>query len=159
MMIGPPNLTQASLPQLMTGGKGRVAISYMGSTNAPVETCNTTSCERADYSNVTWNGYITMTASALSEDPVLHSAPVNDPADPLIVGYCGGVRCGQVLDFIDVEIGPEGTPWAPYVDGCLPDACEPRDGEGDAGVVGRLVGGPSLWAPDDPNGRYPDATN
>ena len=47
-------------------------------------------------------------------------------------------------DFIDVVIGPDGTPWAPFVDGC-PDPCTEQSGDGNVeAVIGRLWGGPSL---------------
>lgn len=49
----------------------------------------------------------------------------------------------QEFDFIDVVIGPDGTPWTPWtsmVDGCTRNECS-RLGYA---VMGHLVGGPSL---------------
>lgn len=159
MQIGHPNLFQASLPAIDVGAEGRVAIAYVGSTNAPkgpwkvcqdpTPTGELCSFDRSSYDNATWNGYITVTSEARSSDPTFYSAPVNDPTDPLVRGYCGALRCLEILDFIDVAIGPNGTAWAPFVDGCTPDDCPPgRDEPGEA-VAGRLFGGPSLVAETD----------
>jgi hypothetical protein len=51
-----------------------------------------------------------------------------------------------VLDFIDVEIAPDGAPWGAYVDACQAD-CEKTKVESihdNEGVIGTLVGGPKL---------------
>ena len=87
-----------------------------------------------------------MTANALAKNPVFYSGPANDPRDPLIRGQCGPGRCAAVYDFIDIVIGPDGTPWAALVDGCISICAGPTGGSnlGSDGVVGRLVGGPSL---------------
>jgi hypothetical protein len=90
-----------------------------------------------------WNGYITMTTNALDREPVFFTSSVNDPADPLVAGSCGAIRCNGAGDFFDIVIGSDGTPWAAFVDVCAgPFGCEwIRTG---VGVVGRLVGGQSL---------------
>lgn len=156
LMVGPPGLTQAALPALIVGGTGKVAVAYMGSTNAPPAPhpmCDSaTDClmgdngDERDYADVTWNGYLGVTVNALDDEPLFYSAPVNDPDDPLIRGQCPPIRCQEVFDFIDVRVGPDGTPWAPYVDGCT-GACatgEEMTDNDDEGVAGRLWGGPSL---------------
>jgi hypothetical protein len=167
MMVGHPNLSQASLSALTVGTPGRVALSYMGSTNAPEgpwEVADCTSpltCSGVDmsgYVNATWNGYLAMTVDALADQATWYSASVNDPDEPLIVGTCRGYNCQEAFDFIDVVISPDGTPWAGYVDGCSAEwtTCEPFDGDvvGE-GVVGWLWGGSSLWDERDANGPYP----
>jgi hypothetical protein len=83
---------------------------------------------------VTWNGYLAITLDALSEDPLFFTASVNDPEDPLARGDCGPYQCAGVGDFLDMRIGPDGTPWAAFV----------REGQKAQAVVGRLFGGPSL---------------
>lgn len=154
MMVGAPGVTQAALPALMVGDVGEVALAYMGSTNAPegpYPTCgNPTECgpgheAERDYGNVTWNGYIAQVTDALSPEPTVYSAPVNDPADPLNRGRCGPVTCNQVHDFIDVTIGPDGSAWAPFVDGCKGPCVAGEEGNNASeGVAGRLWGGPAF---------------
>jgi hypothetical protein len=139
LMIGPPGLTEANLPAIDIGDDGKVAITYMGSTNAPGGEAPTGSGPA--YAKATWNGYITMTVDALADDPLFFTAPVNDPADPFVKGGCGVGRCQQVFDFIDVVIAPDGTPYTSMVDGCPRRGACPSLGQG---VVGRLVGGPPL---------------
>lgn len=146
MMIGPPGLDRASLPGIAVGGNGKVAIVYMGTTNYDAEGCGPAGCAVG-----TWNGYVTISADALDTDPLFYTASVNDPSDPLLTGYCGATRCGAEFDFIDVQIAPDGTPWAGLVDGCMPGNCPPSTErvpnparQPREGVAGHLVGGPSL---------------
>ncbi len=140
MMVAAPGVTEANLPAIDVGAPGKIAISYMGSENSPGKPDK----QGADYSRVTWNGYLTMSANVLSRNPVFYSASANTPRDPLIRGKCGPGRCGRVFDFIDVEIAPDGTPWGAFVDGCIEECVDGTSSMGDKGFVGRLVGGPLL---------------
>ncbi len=136
MVVSPRGVRAANLATLDVGKPGRVAIAYYGTTDP-------------DDPEVGWNGYLVSVVDALSKRPTFYTATVNDPRHPLKVGECGGgqtPRCGRVLDFIDVEIAPDGQPWGAYVDACLA-ACEKTKEEDIAdneGVVGTLVGGPRL---------------
>jgi hypothetical protein len=141
LMIGAPGVNEASLPALAVGGVGKVTASYMGTTNSPGDRFD------GDYSETTWHGYLMVMYNANDAQPVFFSSAVNAPDDPLEEGECGAIRCGVVGDFIDVQIGPDGVPWAAYVDG---HADVPQES-----VVGRFWGGPSLWDDADPNGPYP----
>ena len=137
MMIGPPGIQRSSLPAIDIGADGKIAAVYVGS--------ETKSKKQEDW---TWNGYMTMTTGALAERPVFYTGTINDPADPLTIQSCGTTRCATLGDFFDVTIGPDGTPWASFVDGCeSANKCittfENIGVRGEA-VVGRLVGGPSL---------------
>lgn len=139
MQIGPPGLKEANLPAIEVGDPGKIAISYMGSENAPGPPFNDS------YAEVTWNGYITESTTALSKDPLFYSATVNPKSDPLFPGRCGPGRCGTVLDFIDVDIAADGYAWASFVDACS-SKCSGLTSQGlaDDGLIGRLVGGPRL---------------
>ena len=56
---------------------------------------------------------------ALADDPLFYAAPVNDPAtNALWKGACDDLRCGNIGDFLDVEIGPDGSAWSALVDSC-----------------------------------------
>lgn len=137
MMIGPPGLKRSSLPAIDIGDDGKIAITYAGSE---------TPGKKSD--KWTWNGYITMTANALADEPVFYTGTMNAPSDPLHVGECGDIRCHSLGDFFDVSIGPDGTPWVAFVDACIhPRKCIPTFetvGVRGEAVVGRLVGGPKL---------------
>jgi hypothetical protein len=138
MMIAAPGVKRGSLPAIDMGDDGKIAIVYAGST--------TKSKKEADW---TWNGYITMTTNALAKRPVFYSGSINDPDDPLTVGDCGSERCTTLGDFFDVAIGPDGTPWAAFVDGCPGGIKKCITTFNTVGVrgeatAGRLVGGPRL---------------
>ena len=155
MMVAPPGVQEAMLPSIATGADGRIAFSYLGTRNSPggpfcVRTapdgCITADGSygkgAAEYEKTTWDGYIGMSVDATSADPTFLTAAVNDPADPLSRGYCGGIACEPTHEFHDVVVAPDGTPWASFSDGALPDPAAPAGGN--VGIVGRLVGGPPL---------------
>lgn len=162
MMISSPGVNESGIPSIDVGGVGKVAVSYMGTTNSPgmpfptsPGTQTNPDCTVAqldcpppkEYAHTTWNGYTTISANALDKNPIFYSAPVNSPKDPLKRGTCGPGRCGlTILDFIDVVIAPDGEVWSAWVDACTL-SCAAKDGTQDAGgdaVVGHFVGGPNL---------------
>ncbi len=120
------------------GDPGRVAFVFMGTTDAETD------------AETVWSAYMVSTHDALSADPLFYAASANDPATNALWkgAECGPLRCGNIGDFLDVEIGPDGSVWAALVDSCpLNDECildltitTPR-GEG---IVGQLSGGAPL---------------
>lgn len=78
-----------------------------------------------------------------TDSPWFHTALVNPPDDPIAMGTCGGT-CPSQADFLTVTVGPDGMPYGSFV----------RQ-EGQRVGAGWLSGAPSLWDPDDPDGRYP----
>jgi hypothetical protein len=98
---------------------------------------------------VTWNGYMTRIPNALERRPKLETATVDPPSQPLRVGGCSADgACKANLDFIDMKFGPDGDPFAAFVDDCavardFPPIFSPQlgtcgDYEGE-GIVGRLT--------------------
>ena len=138
--VTPPGVKRVSAfaAHADAGAPGRLAMVFAGTTDAEVGP------------ESRWAAYMISTEDALSPDPLLYAAPANDPArDALWKGECDDLRCGNIGDFLDVEIGPDGAVWTALVDSCPgpKDECitdltitTPR-GEG---VVGELVGGPPL---------------
>jgi hypothetical protein len=130
--VAAPGVKMANLATLDVGAPGKVAIAYYGTTS--------------EEKNGFWGGYLGEGIDVLSRKPLFYSASVNDPKHPLKAKGCGPGRCGRVLDFIDVEIAPDGSPWAAYVDACA-DVCEKTGVESihdNEGVVGTLQRGPNL---------------
>ena len=144
LMVAAPKVNEVTLPTLDVGDPGSVAIAYMGTTNSPFAKCDP-ECTDADYKESKWNGYITMTTDALGKNPTFYSATINDASDPIYYGRCDfSNRCSPILDFIDIEISPDGTPYGAFVDACLTACKKTGQVDGSAGVAGRLVGGPKL---------------
>ena len=115
--VSPPGVTQTSLPAIAIAPHapvGKVALGYMGSTNAPGPPYR---IDAASYAGATWNAYLTLSTNALVRAPRFRTATINDPARPLVIGKCGTLRCGAEYDFIDVQVGPDGTPWMAVIDG------------------------------------------
>ncbi|HYP23206.1 MAG TPA: sialidase family protein, partial [Actinomycetota bacterium] len=122
-MVGSPGVEEVIYPTIDVGDPGKIAIAYMGTEESPFAKCDP-DCTNDDYAGVRWNGYITMTTNALAKDPLFYSGTVNAKNDPLYIGRCDfSNRCDPILDFIDVEIAPDGTPWGAFVDPCG-EACK-----------------------------------
>ena len=139
IMVGYPGLTETALATIDVGAPGGVAIVYYGTDDVkgPVD--------KREYSaKVKWDGFITMTDDALAKSPVLYSGTINDPKDPLATGACGPRRCYDALDFIDVVVGFDGTPWASLTDNCVAVCAGAGGLINPTGIVGRMVGGPKL---------------
>ncbi len=138
-MVGAPDLTETALATLDVGAPGRVAITYYGTddVDGAVE-------EREYTQKVMWNGYITISTNLFDEDPVFYSGTINDPEDPLARGACGPRRCYDALDFIDVVVGFDGSPWASLTDNCIGVCAGPGGLINPTGIVGGMVGGPKL---------------
>lgn len=149
--VAPPGLREANLPSVAANGKGKIAITYMGSYNSPnnpnvrcggdAEPCP----GGGDYAETSWDGVMTVSADALSKDPTFYTSTVNAKQDPIYRGQCGPGRCGVVYDFIDIIIDREGTAWAAFVDGCQAICVSGNvPNVGNEGIVGYLAGGPRL---------------
>ena len=145
MMLAPPGVNEAGLIQMAVGGKGELAFAYLATTTGPGDVAG-------DHSDTFWGAYMTIAQDA-DADPTFTTLVLNETGEPVIRGRCGPLRCGAVFDFIDIRIGPDGTPWAPFVDGCL-TGCREGPDDGSEAVTGR-VWGIDLWDETDPNGPYP----
>lgn len=110
-MVAPPGVTETNIPTIASGAPGTVAVLYMGST---VEY----GYRSRNYGKAGWNGYITVSTSALSADPVFTTTTANPLTDPLVRGTCGPSRCQNVFDFLDIIVAPDGRVWATFVDTC-----------------------------------------
>ena len=131
--VAPRGVEATNLATLAVGAPGKVAIAYYGTRDS-------------ENMELGWSGYIASGIDVLGRNPTFYTGTVNDPKHPLKMGQCGPGRCGRVLDFIDVEIAPDGQPWGAYVDACLA-TCEKTKQESYAdnlGVVGTITGGPNL---------------
>lgn len=133
IVVSPRGVKATNLATLDVGQAGKIAIAYYGTTDP-------------EDNEVGWSGYLAEGFDVLTSKPTFYTATINPPSQPFKTGKCGPGRCGRVLDFIDVEIAPDGTPWGAFVDACLA-TCEKTHTESihdNEGVVGQLVGGPSL---------------
>lgn len=155
--VAPPGLKEANLPSIVARGVGKIALVYYGSTNSPYRPCpeDEPDCNNGnDYVKTTWNGYMTISANALDRSPAFYTGLVNHPSDPLVRQQCGPGRCHNVLDFIDVNIGPDGIAYGAFVDSCIPKGEAPCNAKTPTnagafsgfyeGLVTRIEGGPSL---------------
>jgi hypothetical protein len=92
-----PAVRHASLYQwqVALGAPGQVAASYL-----------------VPRSSGGWDGYVSITREALASSPVVFASKVNPSTSPM--ASKGGV--GD--DFIDVDVGPDGSAWAAFWADC-----------------------------------------
>jgi hypothetical protein len=111
MMVGAPGVTEAWGPALGIDPAGHVSVAYMGTANSPGAPWT------GSYASTTWTGYVAIIPNPADARPLIYSAAVSDPNKPLVRGVCGPDRCNDsVLDFIDVQGGPDGSAWGAFVD-------------------------------------------
>jgi BNR repeat-like domain len=144
VVVDAPKVREANIGTITVGKPGNVAIAYYGSENSPwKDSCDgNDKCDTYEWTDVTWNGYMTVTKNALAKGPTFFSANVNPKNDPLMRGHCGPGRCQNAFDFIDVVLHPDGTPYATFVDGCY-ELCNAKmgsSGNGNKGLVARMKG-------------------
>ncbi|MDX6273800.1 MAG: hypothetical protein QOJ92_1010 [Frankiales bacterium] len=137
-MIAPPEVTQVNFPTIEAGDRGRIAISFPGTTGDPRDP------------NRPWNTYVVISTDALTANPTFVSSTSNIPSDPVHRGNCNA-RCAGMFDFLDVVVAPagQGVVWATATDTCTSAACKDPDGSARsasdaAGVAVRQVSGPAL---------------
>jgi hypothetical protein len=120
IMVAPPGVNGTGFPTIAAGSSGRVAMGYIGTTNA----------------GSTWNGYMTTMTDSFNENPLLTTVVVNTPEDPLDneKSDCGYDRCGGFGDFIDIVIDQYGRPWFGLA----------HNPGGEIGIFGTFAEGPSL---------------
>lgn len=154
LMVAAPGVTMIKFNAIAAGAPGKVAFAYVGTTIPDATSLPGSECgplpafpctEPEEWANATWNAYVGVIEDALAAAPVIQTVTANDPADPLARGSCGG-RCHGMTDFIDVQIGPDGRPWASFVDvcvaECVTDPAVPHDGN--LGLAATLLTGPAL---------------
>ena len=140
MAIGMPGLTEVALATVDAGGPGKVAVAYYGTDDVKGK------IDKREYEGAQWNFYMTISDNVFDRKPVFYSGSINDPNDAVAQNACGPRRCYDALDFIDVNIGPDGTPWTSFVDNCIAPCLAPGATafSQTSGLVGRFIGGPSL---------------
>jgi hypothetical protein len=146
--LAPRGLREANIPRVAAAGNGRVAVAYIGSTDAPGSApyyafCNglLEDCTDGYYTGVTWNGYITLLPNVFATRIKLVTATVDAPTSPLLFGGCsadGG--CKADLDFIGASFGPGGDPYAAFVDDCAVARDFPPVFSKELGTCGDYVG-------------------
>jgi BNR repeat-like domain len=130
----------ANMPVLVAGDPGHVAITYPG-TNDLKKGYSTKGYLDGDAAalvgKVAWGANYTYSHNALSKQPKFKTV-VSTGTDPIGRGRtCGrGTRCSYLIDFIEAVLGPDGRPYASFVDGCLDLCSKSPDGaqKGGTGV-------------------------
>jgi hypothetical protein len=153
--ITPPDVNGTVFAGLTSGSDGRIAFAYLGhkanlahpgKVRDPDDRSHIRAATR-------WYLYVGMSLDAEAANPYFLINQATPDSDPVQVGCVQENGCGQrnMLDFIDMQTGPDGRFWIAYTDGCTSDGCKAPDAKpissADSMItVARLEEGPSLYA-------------
>jgi hypothetical protein len=98
-------------PGVETVGKWNVATRAPGNAAAAFYGTRT--------GQTTLDAWITSTRNATAATPTFVSGMLNDPDSP-VLWQKGGNAPWLFLDYIGIDIGPDGTPWASFIQDCGP---------------------------------------
>ncbi len=160
--ISPNQVISTAFPQVDAGDPGRIAITYLGSSD-------TSQLDQPNIDGEPWDGnahyangnvsyylYVTYSLNALDPNPIFHT--VRASADPVQIGsIClnsgdcrdiGGSN-RNLLDFNDLHIDREGRVYIAFADGCTGECATgnsstPENSRDRRGVLCYLGSGPSL---------------
>jgi hypothetical protein len=142
--LSPPQITTATMPSIVVGSAGRLAVSYLGvkGGNGAIPKCVG--------SDAHWHLFTTWSLDALADNPRSLTYQVTNESNPVEIG---GIDTGpspdkcvyhrNLLDFIDSVADKEGRLFVGSVDGCV-DCSSAEQSVGRAGIVSALLEGPSL---------------
>ncbi|MDX6656880.1 MAG: hypothetical protein QOH62_1673 [Solirubrobacteraceae bacterium] len=122
LSVAAPGLRRVALPALAAGEPGEVGVAYYGAPD-----------EHATH----LTAYLTQSADATASDPILVSAALNDPAQPVFQpsGVSGSLT--PRADYVGAAYDAAGTLWGGLVKQLA--APDPDGHVGTTGLVGRLV--------------------
>lgn len=144
--VSPPSLQSFVHVDAVAGDPGKVAVAYRA-------TPDTAGGPDGADGWAAWYMYVSFVEDAAGASPMVRTGLVSPPGDPEQRGpICTtGVACvggsRNLLDFIDIAVGPDGRVYPIYADGCW-EGCEtPADSRVRGhGPVGIQVEGPRLFA-------------
>jgi hypothetical protein len=120
-----PGVTSITQWAVAERGDGEVAIATLGQRSG----------------HPPYDGLMTVTHDALAATPTFWTAVINGSSAPMYAGSPPAARD----DFIGVDIGPDGTPWAGFFGSCRANAVDPAcrgqasNPESNEAVAGRLA--------------------
>jgi hypothetical protein len=145
VFVSPPTLKSFVHVDAIAGDAGKLAILYRATPDTD---------KGPDMADgwAAWHMYVTFVDHADTAALRVDTALVNPSDDPTQRGaVCTqGVACAggsrNLLDFVDVAVGPDGRVYAVYADGCNKTCETPADSRANLGIVAILDQGPRLFA-------------
>jgi photosystem II stability/assembly factor-like uncharacterized protein len=145
-----------NMPVIVAGDPGKVVIAYPGTNDLPkgYKTkwyLGGEADQQKTLETVAWGANFTVSHNGLDNKPKFKTV-VATGSDPIGRGaICGpGTRCDYLIDFIEAIIGPDGRPYASFVDGCINDCAKtwqsPQISGTGLGLMTTLQTGPRLCA-------------
>ncbi len=107
-----PGVKATAYNQVAAGAAGMVAVVYIGTDAAYTDPAG--GGPGLDDDAAEWYPYFGVILDAFADEPQVYSLAATDA--PIALGQCGRIRCGGLVDFISMEVDPEGRPWASMVD-------------------------------------------
>jgi hypothetical protein len=116
----------ANMPVIVAGDPGKVVVAYPATNDLPKGYATKGYLDGEEdklVKKVAWGANFTVTRNGLARRPDFKTT-VSTGSDPIGRGrICvRATRCDYLIDFIEAVLGPDGRPYASFVDGCL-DTC------------------------------------
>lgn len=146
--VAPAGVTSTVFPVLSAGDDGRIAMSFVGTRDYEGDPSDADDAAR-------WHLYVVTSDDAASDAPTFTSRQATPDEDPVQVGCIWmkgfpGQPCRNLLDFTDSAVGPDGTFFVIYTEGCTEGCADkagakPDDSRDRQAAIARLDGW-SLYA-------------
>lgn len=133
-----------NMPVIVAGDPGKIAIAYPATDDLPkgykTEGYSARGGNPEVTRAVTWGANITTSTNALDDDPHFDTV-VTTGDDPLGRGVIcvAATRCDYLVDFIEAVVGPDGRPYAAFIDGCTGLCTKSPDAPNDSRPTGRGI--------------------
>ena len=128
----------ANMPVIVAGDPGKVVVAYPATNDLPKGYKTKDYLDGTDgdwYTKAEWGANFTFSHNALKRKPKFKTK-VATGRDPIGRGrICvNRTRCDYLIDFIEAVLGPDGKPYASFVDGCLGQCARTSNGEQKSGT-------------------------
>lgn len=142
-VVDVPGLTSSVFPSIVAGDNGRIALSFYATTD---DAAGWNHNPGAAPGSIRWNGYVAVVTDAAAAAPTASAVRVTD--HPLQYGCLSklGGCLGNIADYMDIDVGPDGRVYAVFTDGCLATCASSSQSTADHAIVAAQTGGPTLKA-------------
>lgn len=135
-----PGVRSALFPVVAAGDDGRIGLAFYAATDdVPGWDGNPGKAPES----VRWHLWAAVVADVAASSPAI--TPVRVTPDPVQIGCLsklGSCSAGNIADYIDAEVGPDGRLHIAYVDGCPANCDEAHESRANEGWVAIQTDGP-----------------
>jgi hypothetical protein len=136
-------LTSSLFPVVVGGADGRIALAFYGTTDDGTGWDHNPGNAPA---SAAWHGYVAIVTDAGAAAPTVAPVQVTPSGDPLQYGCLSklGGCLNNIADYAGIDVAPDGSVVAVFIDGCLPGCTGASQSTSDEALVAIQDSGPLL---------------